>query len=251
MKCISWNVNGIRACVKKGFLDFFKEADADIFCIQETKMLEGQLDLELDGYEQYWNYAVKKGYSGTAVFTKERPLAVTYGMAIEEHDQEGRVITLEYEDFYFVTVYTPNSQSELARLDYRMTWEDDFLAYLKGLEEKKPVVFCGDLNVAHKEIDLKNPKTNRKNAGFTDEERGKFTDLLAAGFTDTFRYLYPDVEGIYSWWSYRFSARAKNAGWRIDYFCVSDCLKDKVEDAKILTDVMGSDHCPIELDIAL
>lgn len=251
MKCISWNVNGIRACVKKGFLDFFKEADADIFCIQESKMQEGQLDLELDGYEQYWNYAVKKGYSGTAVFTKERPLAVTYGMAIEEHDQEGRVITLEYEDFYFVTVYTPNSQSELARLDYRMTWEDDFLAYLKGLEEKKPVVFCGDLNVAHKEIDLKNPKTNRKNAGFTDEERGKFTDLLAAGFTDTFRYLYPDVEGIYSWWSYRFSARAKNAGWRIDYFCVSDCLKDKVEDAKILTDVMGSDHCPIELDIAL
>ena len=251
MKCISWNVNGIRACVKKGFLDFFKEADADIFCIQETKMQEGQLDLELDGYEQYWNYAVKKGYSGTAVFTKERPLAVTYGMAIEEHDQEGRVITLEYEDFYFVTVYTPNSQSELARLDYRMTWEDDFLAYLKGLEEKKPVVFCGDLNVAHKEIDLKNPKTNRKNAGFTDEERGKFTDLLAAGFTDTFRYLYPDVEGIYSWWSYRFSARAKNAGWRIDYFCVSDCLKDKIEDAKILIDVMGSDHCPIELDIAL
>ena len=251
MKCISWNVNGIRACVKKGFLDFFKEAGADIFCIQETKMQEGQLDLELDGYEQYWNYAVKKGYSGTAVFTKERPLAVTYGMAIEEHDQEGRVITLEYEDFYFVTVYTPNSQSELARLDYRMTWEDDFLAYLKGLEEKKPVVFCGDLNVAHKEIDLKNPKTNRKNAGFTDEEREKFTDLLAAGFTDTFRYLYPDVEGIYSWWSYRFSARAKNAGWRIDYFCVSDCLKDKVEDAKILTDVMGSDHCPIELDIAL
>lgn len=251
MKCISWNVNGIRACVKKGFLDFFKEADADIFCIQETKMQEGQLNLELDGYEQYWNYAVKKGYSGTAVFTKERPLAVTYGMAIEEHDQEGRVITLEYEDFYFVTVYTPNSQSELARLDYRMTWEDDFLAYLKGLEEKKPVVFCGDLNVAHKEIDLKNPKTNRKNDGFTDEERGKFTDLLAAGFTDTFRYLYPDVEGIYSWWSYRFSARAKNAGWRIDYFCVSDCLKDKIEDAKILTDVMGSDHCPIELDIAL
>ena len=251
MKCISWNVNGIRACVKKGFLDFFKEADADIFCIQETKMQEGQLDLELDGYEQYWNYAVKKGYSGTAVFTKERPLAVTYGMAIEEHDQEGRVITLEYEDFYFVTVYTPNSQSELTRLDYRMTWEDDFLAYLKGLEEKKPVVFCGDLNVAHKEIDWKNPKTNRKNAGFTDEEREKFTDLLAAGFTDTFRYLYPDVEGIYSWWSYRFSARAKNAGWRIDYFCVSDCLKDKVEDAKILTDVMGSDHCPIELDIAL
>ena len=249
MKCISWNVNGIRACVKKGFLDFFKEADADIFCIQETKMQEGQLDLELDGYEQYWNYAVKKGYSGTAVFTKERPLAVTYGMAIEEHDQEGRVITLEYEDFYFVTVYTPNSQSELARLDYRMTWEDDFLAYLKGLEEKKPVVFCGDLNVAHKEIDLKNPKTNRKNAGFTDEERGKFTDLLAAGFTDTFRYLYPDVEGIYSWWSYRFSARAKNAGWRIDYFIVSPSLKDRLQDASIHTEIMGSDHCPVELDI--
>lgn len=249
MKCISWNVNGIRACVKKGFLDFFKEADADIFCIQETKMQEGQLDLELDGYEQYWNYAVKKGYSGTAVFTKERPLAVTYGMAIEEHDQEGRVITLEYEDFYFVTVYTPNSQSELARLDYRMTWEDDFLAYLKGLEEKKPVVFCGDLNVAHKEIDLKNPKTNRKNAGFTDEERGKFTDLLAAGFTDTFRYLYPDVEGIYSWWSYRFSARAKNAGWRIDYFITSPALKDRLEDARIHTEIMGSDHCPVELKI--
>lgn len=249
MKCISWNVNGIRACVKKGFLDFFKEADADIFCIQETKMQEGQLNLELDGYEQYWNYAVKKGYSGTAVFTKERPLTVTYGMAIEEHDQEGRVITLEYENFYFVTVYTPNSQSELARLDYRMTWEDDFLAYLKGLEEKKPVVFCGDLNVAHKEIDLKNPKTNRKNAGFTDEERGKFTDLLAAGFTDTFRYLYPDVEGIYSWWSYRFSARAKNAGWRIDYFITSPALKDRLEDARIHTEIMGSDHCPVELKI--
>ena len=251
MKCISWNVNGIRACVKKGFLDFFKEADADIFCIQETKMQEGQLDLELDGYEQYWNYAVKKGYSGTAVFTKERPLAVTYGMAIEEHDQEGRVITLEYEDFYFVTVYTPNSQSELARLDYRMTWEDDFLAYLKGLEEKKPVVFCGDLNVAHKEIDLKNPKTNRKNAGFTDEERGKFTDLLAAGFTDTFRYLYPDVEGIYSWWSYRFSARAKNAGWRIDYFVVSEVLAPLLKEVDIRSDVTGSDHCPVEIEVKL
>ena len=247
MKCISWNVNGIRACVKKGFLDFFKEADADIFCIQETKMQEGQLDLELDGYEQYWNYAVKKGYSGTAVFTKERPLAVTYGMAIEEHDQEGRVITLEYEDFYFVTVYTPNSQSELARLDYRMTWEDDFLAYLKGLEEKKPVVFCGDLNVAHKEIDLKNPKTNRKNAGFTDEERGKFTDLLAAGFTDTFRYLYPDREGAYSWWSYRFNARKNNAGWRIDYFIVSESLSEHVREAAIHPEIFGSDHCPVEL----
>lgn len=251
MKCISWNVNGIRACVKKGFMDFFREADADIFCIQESKMQEGQLELELPGYEQYWNYAVKKGYSGTAVFTKEKPLSVSYGIGIEEHDQEGRVITLEYETFYLVTVYTPNSQSELARLSYRMNWETDFLAYLKELEKKKPVVFCGDLNVAHREIDLKNPKTNRKNAGFTDEEREKFTELLDAGFIDTFRYLYPDVEGIYSWWSYRFSARVKNAGWRIDYFCVSDCLKDKIEDAKILTEVMGSDHCPVELDIAL
>ena len=221
MKLISWNVNGIRACVQKGFLDFFHEADADIFCIQETKMQEGQLNLELERYHQYWNYAVKKGYSGTAVFTKKEPLSVSYGLGIEEHDQEGRVITCEFEDFYFVTVYTPNSQSELARLDYRM----------------------------HKEIDLKNPKTNRKNAGFTDEERGKFTELLDAGFIDTFRYFYPDQEGIYSWWSYRFSARAKNAGWRIDYFCVSECLKDRLADAKILTEVMGSDHCPIELDL--
>lgn len=249
MKFISWNVNGLRACVKKGFLEFFNEADADIFCIQESKLQEGQINLELPGYKQYWNYAVKKGYSGTAIFTKEKPVSVAYGMGIEEHDQEGRVITLEYEKFYFVTVYTPNSQSELARLDYRMQWEDDFLSYLKGLEEKKPVIFCGDLNVAHKEIDLKNPKTNRKNAGFTDEERGKFSSLLEAGFIDTFRYLYPDVEGIYSWWSYRFSARAKNAGWRIDYFCVPDCLKDNIKDAKILTDVLGSDHCPVELDI--
>ena len=249
MKFISWNVNGLRACVKKGFLEFFNEADADIFCIQESKLQEGQINLELPGYKQYWNYAVKKGYSGTAIFTKEKPVSVAYGMGIEEHDQEGRVITLEYEKFYFVTVYTPNSQSELARLDYRMQWEDDFLSYLKGLEEKKPVFFCGDLNVAHKEIDLKNPKTNRKNAGFTDEERGKFSSLLEAGFVDTFRYLSPDVEGIYSWWSYRFSARAKNAGWRIDYFCVSDCLKDNIKDAKILTDVLGSDHCPVELDI--
>lgn len=249
MKFISWNVNGLRACVKKGFLEFFNEADADIFCIQESKLQEGQINLELPGYKQYWNYAVKKGYSGTAIFTKEKPVSVAYGMGIEEHDQEGRVITLEYEKFYFVTVYTPNSQSELARLDYRMQWEDDFLSYLKGLEEKKPVIFCGDLNVAHKEIDLKNPKTNRKNAGFTDEERGKFSILLEAGFVDTFRYLYPDAEGIYSWWSYRFSARAKNAGWRIDYFCVSDCLKDNIKDAKILTDVLGSDHCPVELDI--
>ena len=249
MKLISWNVNGIRACVQKGFLDFFKEVDADIFCIQESKMQEGQLELELDGYYQYWNYAEKKGYSGTAIFTKQKPISVQYGIGIEEHDHEGRVITLEFDDFYMVTVYTPNSQDELKRLDYRMQWETDFLAYLKKLEEKKGVVFCGDLNVAHKEIDLKNPKTNRKNAGFTDEERGKFDAVLKAGFIDTFRYFYPDVEGIYSWWSYRFSARAKNAGWRIDYFCVSDCLKDRLVDAKILTDVMGSDHCPVELDL--
>ena len=249
MKLISWNVNGIRACVQKGFLDFFIEVDADIFCIQESKMQEGQLELELDGYYQYWNYAEKKGYSGTAIFTKRKPISVQYGIGIEEHDHEGRVITLEFDDFYMVTVYTPNSQDELKRLDYRMQWETDFLAYLKKLEEKKGVVFCGDLNVAHKEIDLKNPKTNRKNAGFTDEERGKFDAVLKAGFIDTFRYFYPDVEGIYSWWSYRFSARAKNAGWRIDYFCVSDCLKDRLVDAKILTDVMGSDHCPVELDL--
>nr|WP_294468067.1 exodeoxyribonuclease III [uncultured Sellimonas sp.] len=249
MKFISWNVNGIRACVQKGFLDFFREADADIFCIQETKMQEGQLDLDLPGYHQYWNYAVRKGYSGTAIFTKQEPLSVQYGIGIEEHDQEGRVITLEFEDFYFVTVYTPNSQNELARLDYRMQWETDFLAYLKHLEETKPVVFCGDLNVAAEEIDLKNPKTNRKNAGFTDEERDKFRTLKAAGFIDTFRYFYPDQEGIYSWWSYRFSARKKNAGWRIDYFVVSEALKDRLEDAKILTDVMGSDHCPVELDM--
>lgn len=251
MKCISWNVNGIRACVQKGFLDYFKEADADIFCIQESKMQEGQLALDLPGYHQYWNYAVRKGYSGTAVFTKKEPLSATCGMGIAEHDQEGRVITLEFENFYFVTVYTPNSQSGLARLSYRMKWEEDFLGYLKKLEEKKPVIFCGDLNVAHKEIDLKNPKTNRKNAGFTDEERGKFSELLEAGFIDTFRYFYPEQEGIYSWWSYRFSARAKNAGWRIDYFCVSECLADKLIDAKIHTDVMGSDHCPVELDIEL
>lgn len=249
MKLISWNVNGIRACVQKGFLDFFKEADADIFCIQESKMQEGQLELELPGYHQYWNYAERKGYSGTAIFTKQEPLSVAYGMGIEEHDKEGRVITLEFEDFYFVTVYTPNSQNELARLEYRMQWETDFLIYLKKLEEKKNVIFCGDLNVAHQEIDLKNPKTNRRNAGFTDEERGKFTELLQAGFIDTFRYFYPDQEGIYSWWSYRFSARAKNAGWRIDYFIVSEGLKDRLVDAKILTEVLGSDHCPVELDI--
>ena len=249
MKLISWNVNGIRACVQTGFLDFFKEADADIFCIQESKMQEGQLELELPGYHQYWNYAERKGYSGTAIFTKQEPLSVMYGMGIEEHDKEGRVITLEFEDFYFVTVYTPNSQNELARLEYRMQWETDFLIYLKKLEEKKNVIFCGDLNVAHQEIDLKNPKTNRRNAGFTDEERGKFTELLQAGFIDTFRYFYPDQEGIYSWWSYRFSARAKNAGWRIDYFIVSEGLKDRLVDAKILTEVLGSDHCPVELDI--
>ena len=249
MKLISWNVNGIRACVQKGFLDFFKEVDADIFCIQESKMQEGQLELELEGYHQYWNYAEKKGYSGTAIFTKQEPISVQYGIGIEEHDHEGRVITLEFEDFYMVTVYTPNSQDELKRLDYRMQWETDFLSYLKKLEEKKGVIFCGDLNVAHQEIDLKNPKTNRKNAGFTDEERGKFGEVLKAGFIDTFRYFYPDVKDVYSLWSYRFSARAKNAGWRIDYFCVSECLKDRLEDAKILTDVMGSDHCPVELDL--
>lgn len=248
MKFISWNVNGIRACVKKGFLDFFCEADADIFCIQESKMQEGQLALELDGYYQYWNYAEKKGYSGTGIFTKKEPLLVSYGMGIEEHDREGRIITLEFDDYYFITVYTPNSQSELARLSYRMKWEDDFLMYLKKLEEKKPVIFCGDLNVAHQEIDLKNPKTNRKNAGFTDEEREKMTKLQEAGFVDTFRYFYPDQEGVYSWWSYRFHARKNNAGWRIDYFMVSELLKDRLKDAKILTDVMGSDHCPIELD---
>jgi len=251
MKLISWNVNGIRACVQKGFLDFFKEIDADVFCIQESKLQAGQIELDLPGYHQYWNYAVKKGYSGTALFAKQEPLSVAYGIGIEEHDQEGRVITAEFEKCYVVTVYTPNSQDGLARLDYRMTWEDAFLSYLKGLEEKKPVIFCGDLNVAHKEIDLKNPKTNRKNAGFTDEERGKFTDLLAAGFVDSFRYFYPDMENIYSWWSYRFKAREKNAGWRIDYFCVSECLKEKLEGAKIHTDIFGSDHCPVELTISI
>lgn len=249
IKMISWNVNGLRAVVGKGFMDIFKELDADIFCIQETKLQEGQIDLDLSGYHQYWNYARKKGYSGTALFTRQEPLSVTYGIGVEEHDQEGRVITAEYPDYYVVTCYTPNSQNELARLDYRMIWEDAWRIYLKDLEKKKPVVFCGDLNVAHKEIDLKNPKTNRRNAGFTDEERGKFTELLDAGFVDTFRYFYPDQEGIYSWWSYRFRAREKNAGWRIDYFCVSEGMKDKLEDAKILTEVYGSDHCPIELDL--
>ncbi len=246
-KLISWNVNGLRDCKDKGVMDFFKEADADIFCLQETKLQEGQLTLELPGYHQYWNYAEKKGYSGTAIFTKEEPLSVSYGIGIDKHDREGRVITLEFEPYYVITVYTPNSQDELRRLDYRMTWENDFLAYLKKLEEKKPVIFCGDLNVAHKEIDLKNPKTNRKNAGFTDEEREKFTRLTKAGFTDTFRYFYPDLEGAYSWWSYRFHAREKNAGWRIDYFMVSEKLNDFLEDALIYKDVFGSDHCPVGL----
>ena len=247
MKLVSWNVNGLRACMGKGFMDFFKEEDADIFCIQESKLQEGQISLELPGYHQYWNYAVKKGYSGTAIFTKEEPLSVSYGLGLEEHDQEGRVITLEFPDFYMVTVYTPNSQDGLARLDYRMTWEEEFLKYLKKLEEKKPVIFCGDLNVAHKEIDLKNPKTNRKNAGFTDEEREKFSVLLENGFIDTFRYFYPDLKDAYSWWSYRFHAREKNAGWRIDYFLVSPQLKERLEDAVIYKDVFGSDHCPVAL----
>lgn len=247
MKFISWNVNGLRACVEKGFMDFFKEVDADIFCLQETKLQEGQIDLKTEGYHQYWNYAVKKGYSGTAVFTKTEPLSVSYGIGIEQHDGEGRVITLEFEDYYLITCYTPNSKAELARLSYRMEWEEDFRAYLKNLEKTKPVIVCGDLNVAHKEIDLKNPKTNRKNAGFTDEEREKFTQLLDAGFIDTFRYFYPDMEQIYSWWSYRFKAREKNAGWRIDYFCVSKILESRLEDASIYTEVTGSDHCPVEL----
>jgi exodeoxyribonuclease-3 len=247
MKFISWNVNGLRACVTKGFLDFFKETDADFFCLQETKLQEGQIDLDLPDYYQYWNYAVKKGYSGTAIFTKHEPISVSYGIGMEEHDQEGRVITLEYPEFYMITCYTPNSQNELARLPYRMTWEDAFRDYLLGLDAKKPVIICGDLNVAHKEIDLKNPKTNRHNAGFTDEEREKMTTLLDSGFTDTFRHFYPDMTDIYSWWSYRFQARQKNAGWRIDYFITSDSMKDKLVDAKIHTEVLGSDHCPVEL----
>lgn len=248
-KFISWNVNGLRACVEKGFSGFFHEADADIFCLQETKLQEGQITLDLPGYHQYWNYAEKKGYSGTAIFTKEEPMSVFYGLGIEKHDHEGRVITLEFEHFYMITVYTPNSQDELKRLSYRMEWEDDFLSYLKKLEDNKPVIVCGDMNVAHKEIDLKNPKTNHKNAGFTDEERNKFTSLLNAGFTDTFRYFYPDLEQAYSWWSYRFRAREKNAGWRIDYFLVSDALKDTLKDAIIYKDIMGSDHCPVGLII--
>lgn len=251
MKLISWNVNGIRACVQKGFLDFFHQADADIFCIQESKMQEGQLQLELEGYHQYWNYAEKKGYSGTAIFTKEKPISVHYGIGIEEHDKEGRVITLEFEKFYMITVYTPNSQEKLARLDYRMKWEEDFKNYLLELDKKKPVIVCGDLNVAHKEIDLKNPKTNRKNAGFSDEEREKMTKLLESGFVDSFRYFYPNKTDIYSWWSYRFSARAKNAGWRIDYFLVSDRIKENMKGAEIHTEILGSDHCPVLLNIDL
>ena len=249
MKLISWNVNGLRACVGKNFMEDFKKLDADIFCLQETKLQEGQIELDLPGYHQYWNYAEKKGYSGTAIFTKEEPLSVAYGIGIEEHDHEGRVITLEFEDYYLVTVYTPNSQDGLRRLDYRMQWEDDFLAYIKSLDEKKPVIYCGDLNVAHQEIDLKNPKTNRKNAGFTDEERAKMTTVLSSGFVDPFRYFYPDAEGLYSWWSSRFRAREKNAGWRIDYFIVSERLKDRLENASIHTEIFGSDHCPVELDL--
>lgn len=246
-KMISWNVNGLRAAVTKGFLDVFKELDADIFCLQETKLQEGQIELDLPGYYDYWNYAQKKGYSGVALFTKDKPLNVSYGLGIEEHDKEGRVITAEFEDYYVLTCYTPNSQNELARLDYRMTWEDAFLSYIKELAAKKPLVYCGDLNVAFAEIDLKNPKTNRKNAGFTDEEREKMGTVLNSGFTDTFRYLYPDSTDMYSWWSYRAGARARNIGWRIDYFIVSDSIKDKIKEAKIHSDIMGSDHCPVEV----
>ena len=248
-KMISWNVNGLRACREKGFEETFRKLDADIFCLQETKLQEGQIDLDLPGYHQYWNYAEKKGYSGTAIFTREEPLHVSYGIGIPEHDHEGRVITLEFPEYYFITVYVPNSQDELKRLDYRMKWEDDFLIYVKDLEKTKPVIYCGDLNVAHREIDLKNPKTNRHNAGFTDEERGKFDHVLQSGMIDTFRYFYPDKEQIYSWWSYRFHAREKNSGWRIDYFIVSGSLKDRLLDAKIHTDIIGSDHCPVELDL--
>lgn len=251
MKFISWNVNGLRACVKKGFLDFFNEVDADFFCVQETKLQEGQINLELEGYYQYWNYAVKKGYSGTAIFTKHEPINVTYGIGIEEHDQEGRVITLEYPNFYLITVYTPNSQNELARLDYRMQWEEDFRAYLVKLDENKPVIVCGDLNVAHQQIDLKNPKTNTKNPGFTPDERNQMTHLLNAGFTDTFRYFYPTKEDCYSWWSYRANARAKNVGWRIDYFLTSNRLSTELKDATIYAEILGSDHCPVGLTLNL
>ncbi|EOL42317.1 exodeoxyribonuclease III [Enterococcus phoeniculicola] len=249
MKCISWNVNGLRAVMKKNFMEVFNELDADFFCLQETKLQEGQIEMDLPGYYQYWNYAEKKGYSGTAIFAKEPALAVTYGLGVEEHDKEGRVITLEYADFYMITCYTPNSQNELRRLDYRMTWEIAFREYLKELKKKKPVILCGDLNVAHQNIDLKNWKTNQKNAGFTPEEREKFTELLESGFIDTFRYFYPETEGAYSWWSYRFNARANNAGWRIDYFVVSDDLSEKLVDAKIHSEITGSDHCPVEVSI--
>lgn len=249
MKLISWNVNGLRAAMGKGFMDFFNDADADIFCLQETKLQEGQIELELPGYYQYWNYAEKKGYSGTAVFTKKEPLSFSRGIGIDFHDHEGRVITLEFENFFFVTVYTPNSQDELKRLDYRMEWEDAFISYILKLEEKKPVIYAGDLNVARLEIDIRNPKTNRRNAGFTDEERGKIEEAIKKGYIDTFRYFYPDVEDIYSWWSYRFRARERNAGWRIDYFMASEKLEDRLEDAKILTEITGSDHCPVELDL--
>ena len=251
MKFISWNVNGLRACVKKGFIDFFNEVDADFFCVQETKLQEGQINLDLEGYYQYWNYAVKKGYSGTAIFTKHEPINVTYGIGIEEHDQEGRVITLEYPNFYLITVYTPNSQNELARLDYRMQWEEDFRAYLVKLDENKPVIVCGDLNVAHQQIDLKNPKTNTKNPGFTPDERNQMTHLLNAGFTDTFRYFYPTKEDCYSWWSYRANARAKNVGWRIDYFLTSNRLSTELKDATIYAEILGSDHCPVGLTLNL
>ncbi len=248
MKLISWNVNGLRACMNKGFQQFFNDADADIFCIQETKLQKGQIDFSPEGYCAFWNYAEKKGYSGTAVFSKKEPLNVKYGMGIEEHDKEGRLITLEFDDFYLLTVYVPNAQRELTRLDYRMKWEDAFFEYIKALDRKKPVIFCGDLNVAHEEIDLKNPKTNRNNAGFTDDERAKMTRILDNGFTDTFRYFYPDLEGIYSWWSYMFKAREKNAGWRIDYFIASKRLDEKLKSADILTDIYGSDHCPVLLE---
>lgn len=251
MKLISWNVNGLRACCEKGFKETFAQLDADIFCLQETKMQAGQLNLTFEGYHDYWNYAEKKGYSGTAVFTRQKPLNVTYDMGIDEHDHEGRVITLEMPEFYLVTVYTPNSQDQLRRLDYRMTWEDCFRQYVKRIDEQKPVIICGDLNVAHEEIDLKNPKTNHMSAGFTDEERAKFSELLAAGFTDTFRHFNPDLTGVYSYWSYRFQARKKNAGWRIDYFVVSNRLMDRVAGADIHTDILGSDHCPVELTLNL
>ena len=248
-KLISWNVNGLRACMGKGFSEAFRDLDADVFCLQETKLQEGQIELDLPGYEQFWNYAEKKGYSGTAIFTKEAPLSVHYGIGVEEHDKEGRVITLEYPAYYLTTVYVPNSQEELKRLEYRMRWEDDFLSYMKNLEQMKPVIYCGDLNVAHKEIDLKNPKTNRRNAGFTDEEREKFDTVVSSGLVDTFRYFYPDVTDAYSWWSYRMRAREKNVGWRIDYFVVSEALKPILLDAKIHSEIMGSDHCPVELDL--